>query len=211
MMNEQQMAKFFNTPMGRRMMRVTQNWFDDTKAELNKQIGQKNMIQSEITKHMMGNPEDRNIDTVKSIDGTLFKVSTNDYAIVKAEPVKSFDELSYQERTSLMQTDKKLYMRLQHGLYEPKLTDKHIDLLVAENMKLSEFNLLASEPLKPSLDGLSMEDSQRVLTEHNKSKQDFDSRFATYQADKQAYTSGKMNEDLRNVEEKIQTLEADLK
>jgi hypothetical protein len=212
MMNEQQMAKFFNTPMGRKMMRDTQKWFDETKAELNKQMGQKEMIQSEITKQMMGNPEQRNIDIVKNINGTLFKVATDDFANVKdVTPIRSFEELSYQERTSLMQTDKKLYLRLQHGLYEPNLTEKHLDLMVLENVKLEEFNLLADEPLKPFLDGLALEDSQRVLTEYRIANEDYEKRFEIFKADKEAYQSGKMQEDLRNVEEQIQTLEADLK
>jgi hypothetical protein len=212
MMNEQQMAKFFNTPMGRKMMRDTQQWFDDTKAELNKQIGQKEMIQSEITKQMMGNPEQRNVDMVKNINGTLFKVATDDFANVReVTPIQSFEELSYQERSSLMQSDKKLYLRLQHGLYEPKLTDKHLDLMVLDNVKLEEFNLLTSEPLKPNLDGLNMEESQHVLTEYRIAKEEYEKRFETLKSDKEAYQSGSMQQDLRNVEERIQSLEADLK
>jgi hypothetical protein len=211
MMNEQQLKNFFQTPMGRKMMMDTEKYFAEKQTELANLQGQKAMIQNELGRLMTGDPSHRNTSILKSVDGTLLKVVTNDFANVKeVQPVKSFAELTTQERTQLFETDKKLYKMLEHGLYQPTMNEKIIDLMITDGIKYEEFSLLADTPQKPNLNGLDITESSRLVAEYTKSSEDHTAKLNAYRTTMADYQSGKINQDLRDVETKINEVQAEL-
>jgi hypothetical protein len=208
---DKQLQALMNSPVFKKAMRDAEAFYDGKKEELTKLQGQKEMIKSEISRIMTGNPEYRDTTILKNVNGTILRVSTTDFGDVKAvEPVKEFGQLSTQERSQLFETDKKLYKMLEHGLYQPKMSEHVIDLMVADNMKYEEFALLAETPQKPDLTGLDLIDSQKLIGDFRQATEDHTARLNTFRSDMEAYQTGKIQQDLRNVEEQIESVEKEL-
>ncbi|MBH0156164.1 hypothetical protein IHV10_07290 [Fictibacillus sp. 5RED26] len=208
---EQQYKMMMNSPVFKKAMRDAELYFEGKKQELEQLKGQKEMIQSEISRIMTGKPEHRSKTILKNVNGTLLLVSTTDFGDIKnVDPVKEFGQLSNNERTQLFETDKKMYKLLEHGLYHPKMTEHTIDLMVAENMKYEEFALLADTPQKPDLSGLTREEASDAVRKYTTALEDNKARLNAFRSDMEAYQKGKIQEDLRNVEEKIEAVKKEL-
>ncbi|MBT2656575.1 hypothetical protein J7E81_15255 [Bacillus sp. ISL-18] len=198
-------------PIMKKMMREAEKWYSDKKAELNMLQGKKQIIENEIGRMIGGKQEHRDNSFLNTIDGTLLRVNTNNFAeVVDVTPIKSFEELSTGERSALYESDKKLYKMLEHGLYQPKMNERIIDLMVTEGVKYEEFELISETPQKPDLTGLDLVDSQKVITEYRQATEAHTERLNTYRQDVEAYRSGKMNQDLREVEDKIAEVQAEI-
>jgi hypothetical protein len=100
---------------------------------------------------------------------------------------------------------------LEHGLYEPKMNERIIDLMVLDGgIKYEEFELLSETPQKPDLTGLDLVDSQKVITEYKQATEAHTERLNAYRQDIEAYRSGKINQDLREVEDKIAEVKVEI-
>ncbi|MEY9868369.1 hypothetical protein ABIE66_003748 [Peribacillus sp. B2I2] len=200
-----------NTSIFKRMNKEAEKWYEEKVVEKQTAQTHKQFLQDKISSMMLGQPQHRDISTIKTVNGVLMRVATDDQAnVVKVEPIKSFGELDYNERSQLMTENKKLYTRLQHDVYRPEMHDFHIDVMVAEGIRFDEWSILADTPQKPSLEGLSMEDSSKVLSEYSKATEAHTARLTAYQSDKTAYETGTMNNDLRECETKIETINSEL-
>ncbi|MED3987432.1 hypothetical protein P4646_25935 [Peribacillus simplex] len=195
----------------KRMEKEAEKWFDEKVAEKETVLQQQKFIKETIANMMLGKPEHRDVSTIKTVNGVLMRVATDDQAnVVKVEPIKSFGELDYAERSQLMTENKKLYTRLKHDVYKPEMNDFHIDVMVTDGIKYDEWSILADTPQKPSLEGLSMDDSSKVLSDYRTATEAHTTRLTTYQTDKTAYETGVMNNDLRECESKIESINREL-
>ncbi|WP_350299506.1 hypothetical protein [Peribacillus frigoritolerans] len=195
----------------KRIEAEAERWFDSKVAEKETAQAHKQFLQENITKMMLGNPQHREVSILKVVNGVPMRVATDNMAnVVKVEPIKSFGELDYGERSQLMTENKKLYTRLKHEVYKPEMNDFHVDVMVSDGIKFDEWSILADTPQKPSLEGLSTEDSSKVLSEYSKATEAHTARLTTYQATKTSYETGVMNNDLREAENKIETITKEL-
>ncbi|QYF85035.1 hypothetical protein KY492_12540 [Brevibacterium sp. PAMC21349] len=195
----------------KRMNKEAEKWFDEKVAEKETVLQQQKFIKETIANMMLGKPQHRDVSTIKTVNGVLMRVATDEQAnVVKVEPIKSFGELDYSERSQLMTENKKLYTRLKHDVYKPEMNDFHIDVMVTDGIKFDEWAILADTPQKPNLEGLGMEDSSKVLNDYRTATEAHTARLTTYQADKTAFETGTMNNDLRECESKIEAINSEL-
>lgn len=200
-----------HTSIFKRMQKESEKWFDEKVAEKETVLQQQKFIKETITNMMLGKPEHRDVSTIKTVNGVLMRVATDEQAnVVKVEPIKSFGELDYAERSQLMTENKKLYARLQHDVYKPEMNDFHIDVMVTDGIKFDEWSILADTPQKPNISGLGIEDSSKVLSDYRTAIEAHTARLTTYQTDKTAYETGVMNNDLRECESKIEVINNEL-
>ncbi|NCT38077.1 hypothetical protein GTW56_18435 [Bacillus sp. EB93] len=200
-----------HTAIHKRMEKEAEKWYDTKQEEKQTALQQQNFIKETISNMMLGKPQHRDVSTIKTVNGVLMRVATDNMAnVVKVEPIKSFGELDYSERSQLMTENKKLYTRLQHEVYRPEMNDFHIDVMVADGIKFDEWFILADTPQKPDISGLSMDDSSKVLREYQTATEDHTARLTAYQNDKTAYENGTMNNDLRECETKLETINNEL-
>jgi hypothetical protein len=203
---------FKNSSMFKRMQNEIQQWFDGKQQELNTALSHKQFIQDSISKMMVGNPQHREASILKNVDGVLMRVSTDNYTnVTSVEPVSSFEQLSERERTQLFQDNKRVYKQLQHNVYKPELTTRHIDLMVdGEGLKYEHFSLVAETPQKPSLDGLNTEDCQKEISEYQTAKLEHDTKLSNYLKEKETYQTGTMQQQLRDSEDNINNIRQEL-
>jgi hypothetical protein len=208
---EQQFKQFMASPVFKRAMAEAEKWHTEKKAELDSLINKQSMIESEMKRIYTGKPEHRNTSIIKNVDGTLLRVTTGDRTLVKSvEPVKSFEDLSTAERTQLYETDKKLYKMLEHNIYQPKMTERTIDLMLNEGMMYEEFSLIADTPQKPSLVGLDHVESSETVRQYTTATEENTARLTAFRQDIEAYNTGKIQRDLEEVKEQIKTVQAEL-
>ncbi|KQU17238.1 hypothetical protein ASG65_10105 [Bacillus sp. Leaf13] len=200
-----------HTSIFKRMEKEAEKWYDTKQEEKQTALQQQNFIKETIANMMLGKLEHRDVSTIKTVNGVLMRVATDEQAnVVKVEPIKSFGELDYSERSQLMTENKKLYTRLQHDVYKPEMNDFHIDVMVSDGIKFDEWSILADTPQKPDISGLSMDDASKVLREYQTATEAHTARLTTYQNDKTAYETGVMNNDLREAETKVETINREL-
>lgn len=200
-----------NSSIHKRMEKEAEKWFDAKVQERQTEVSRKQFIEDSMTRIMGGKPEHREVSLLKNVDGVLMRVNTNHTAdVISVEPIKSFGELNVQERSQLMSENKRLYKLLQHEVYKPDLTERHIDMMINDGIKYEEWDMLAETPQRPNLEGLTSVESQNVLREYQTAKEAHDAKLNTYKADKEAYETGVMQQDLRDTEEKIQSLDIEL-
>jgi hypothetical protein len=209
-----QMKALMKSPVFKKAMKDAEAYFDGLRSELSVERNKLKLIQDSIGEVMLGKPAYRNLNTVKVIEGHLLQVHTNEFSIVTSvKPVKNFEELTLTERTTLYEENKKLYKALQMGLYQPPVvTDKVLDLLILENeVQYEKFDILASKPSKPSLTGLDSVASSDAVRQYTEGMANYEASLKAYEDTIADYTNGKMNSDKYDTEEKIKSLEVELK
>ncbi|PFG07159.1 hypothetical protein [Bacillus sp. es.034] len=198
------------SPLFKRMMREAEKFMSQKNQELSTEKANLQFHKDTISKMMIGKPENRNRNFIKNVDGVLMRVKSDDFTTVTVEPVKAFEDLSLEERASLKTDNPKQYKMLQHGLYEAKLTEKHIDLMVLEGTKLEEFEIIANNPSKPSLEGLSIQESTEALRNYQTAKEDYEAKMSAYKSDLEAYRSGVMHKNRDETQERVEHIEKEL-
>lgn len=209
-----QMKALMKSPVFKKAMKDAEAYYDGLRSELSIERNKLKLIQDSIGSAMLGKPEYRNLTTIKVVDGHLLQIHTNEFSVVTSiKSVKDFNELELHEKTQLYEENKKLYKALQMGLYQPPVvTDNVLDLLVLENeVQYEKFDILASKPSKPSLTGLDSVTSSDAVRQYTEGMANFEASLKAYEDTIADYTNGKMNSDKFDTEEKIKSLEVELK
>lgn len=217
-MTQQQMMQQFKSmvkqsPLMRRALKEAEKFIQQKESDLSVKRQELQIVKDSEAKAMLGLQQHRNMNTIKVVDGVILRVQTDGTSVVtKVEPVKDFISLSYEERASLLENDKKLYKVLEMELYKPTLTDKVVNLMVLENeVQYAYFDIIADTPTKPNLAGLDMTESFDVTREYATKKADVEGRLNAYNADREAYTSGTMQNDRMRLEDEIKVIEDEIK
>lgn len=213
---EQQMKMMMASPVFRKAVKDAEAYYEGKKRELQLERGMLQVHKDAVARMMLGLPHHRNASFVKVVDGNLIKVLTDDFANVKTiSSIKTFEELSLAERSQLYTDNKKMYKLLEMDLYQPKATERLVDLLVLENegIKYEEFDLIASIPSRPNLDGIALgsEEALSISRNYSTKKEAIEINLANYRNDVKLYQDGVIHENIRQSEEKIKALEDELK
>lgn len=213
---EQQMKMMMASPVFRKAMKDAEAYYNGKKQELQLEKGMLQVHKDAVARMMLGLHHHRNASFVKMVDGNLIKVITDDFANVKnISSVKSFNDLSLAEKTQLYTSDKKMYKLLELDLYQPKATERLVDLLILDDsgMKYEEFDMIASIPSRPDLSTIPLGsiEATNLVREYEVQKEVAETNLANYRNDVKLYHDGFMNDNIRQSEEKIKSLEEELK
>ncbi|WP_338786573.1 hypothetical protein [Metabacillus sp. FJAT-53654] len=185
--------------------------YDKKVSEVRNLEGQKQILRDAIGKVIGGDFNHRNNTFFHSVDGTLLRVNTGEDSSVNVEIVRSFNDLELKERTALSVQNPHAYKLLKADLVEVNGTQKVKDLLVSDGAKYQEFLFQLEKPAdRPSLEGLSMEDSSRVLREHEEAKTNYQEKVNAYNSDKEAYFKGDINRQMMELDDKIKEIKTEI-
>jgi hypothetical protein len=217
-MNKQMMQQFkqmMRSPIMKKAMLQAEKMMAESKQKLDFEKGLAKVHQDNIQRFVGGNPSDRDKKVLRVIDGNLVRVTTDSRSICKSiEAIKSFEELDTMERSYLYENNKPLYKKLQMDAYTPNVDGRLIDLLSLEGECMLEyFDIEASCPSKPSLQGVPLVGgtASELMANYTKAKADYETAKANYMKDIEAYQDGVMHSNLRDCQDRIDTLEKELK
>jgi hypothetical protein len=218
MVSMQMMKEFramMNTPLMKKARLQAEKLIAESQAKLDFEKGLEAVHKDAISRFVGGKPSDRGVKVLRVIDGNLIRVSTDERSICKnIEAIKTFEELDTMERSFLYENHKTLYKKLQMDAYAPVIDDKLINLLALEGECMLEyFDIEISNPLKPSLEKMPLGSAtaSEVLDNYNKQKSDYETAKANYLKDMEAYTNGEMHKNLRECQDRIDTLEKEIR
>ncbi|MGF6950560.1 hypothetical protein QF028_003065 [Neobacillus sp. B4I6] len=195
-----------NSAVFKRLMKESQRFVDAKTIELQNKQAQEKMIKDTIGRVLTGRPEHREKSFIKYVDGVLMNVKTDNFAnITDVSPIKKFDDLNTEQRSALAVDNPRMYKMLKHDVYSPNIKESHVDLMIELDIKFEEWELMSQVPQKPDLTGLALGslEASEATRQYLEKYESVTSDLANIRNERELYTSGRMSEDLRGVQEEI--------
>lgn len=210
-----QFRQMMNSPIMKKAMLQAEKIMAESQKKLDFEKGMAKVHQDSIARFVGGKPSDRDTKVLRIVDGNIIRVTTDARSICKdISAIKSFEELDTMERSFLYENHKTLYKKLQMDAYSPNIDDKLINLLALEgDCMLEYFDIEASNPLKPSYSGMALGSTESLdkASNYTKDKEAYETAKANYLKDMDAYANGEMHQNLRECEDRIDTLEKEVR
>jgi hypothetical protein len=204
-----------NTRLQSPAWKAFQKQFNDNQTKLKADKAHKEehlqLIKDAERNAMLGKPKYRGTTLLRVVDGNLVRAKTSGFSLInEIDLPRNFEELSLAERTELYETNIRMYKALELGLYQPQNSQRLLDILAFEGEAGEAFDIACSRPSKPSLEGLTQEESSKALQEYQQQLEANSQWKRTYDADMESYYSGQMGNDRLAVEDEITAINQDL-